>query len=66
MPCKTKIHCCFTSVKVILIIWTVLLFLFVGRFISQKRKDSSIKFFGNYEVLTIVNLNVLTNLELDY
>ena len=38
-------------------------FLFVGRNISQKRKEISMKLFGIYEVLMIVKLDVLANLE---
>jgi len=41
----------------------MIIFLFIGRFISQKRKEILKKLFRIYEVLTIVKLEVITNLE---
>jgi hypothetical protein len=60
MPYSTKYQSCFKSFKLILSKYAMLLFLFIGRIISQKRKEISEKLFGICEVLTIVKAEVLT------
>ena len=63
MPFTGIIHYCFKPFKAILDAGKMFVFLIIGRLVSQKRKEILKKLFRIYEVLTIVKLEVITNLE---
>jgi len=50
---------------VILAALIMIIFLLIGRFFSQKRKEFAIKLFGNYEVLMIMKLGVIAKLHIN-